>query len=100
MKLCVMLSGAMMLALTAGPAFAAPAFCADNKPDFENFFFEDRSDPEAERNERDLTALRQRGIDATRVERWSGCIRAYVRQPDGGETMQFFEPNGYRPIPF
>lgn len=47
---------------------------------------------EAEKNNFDLMRLRQAGVDATAVERWSGCIRAYVRKPGGGEEMQFFDP--------
>lgn len=41
----------------------------------------------------DLMALRQHGIDATRAERWAGCIRAWVRQPGGGQRQEFYDPN-------
>lgn len=51
-----------------------------------------------DRDDFDLMHLRQRGVDATRVERWNGCIRAFVRKADGGEEMQFFEPGTYRPV--
>lgn len=51
-----------------------------------------------DRDDFDLMHLRQRGVDATRVERWNGCIRAFVRKPGGGEEMQFFEPGTYRPV--
>jgi hypothetical protein len=50
---------------------------------------------EQERNQFDLMALQQQGVDATRVERWNGCIRAFVRKPEGGEEMQFFDPDTY-----
>ncbi|MGV8853871.1 MAG: hypothetical protein ACOH2L_04440 [Devosia sp.] len=50
---------------------------------------------EADRNDFDLTMLRQRGVDAVRVERWGSCVRAYVRLPDGTEEMQFFNPGSY-----
>lgn len=53
---------------------------------------------EQERNDLDLMRLRQDGVDATRVERWNGCIRAFVRKPEGGEEMQFFDPNNYRRV--
>lgn len=46
----------------------------------------------------DMMRLRQMGVDATRVERWNGCIRAFVRKPGGGEEMQFFEPGTYRQV--
>lgn len=48
---------------------------------------------EQEKNEYFLSQLRQRGVDATRVEMWGGCIRAFVRKPGGGEEMQFFHPD-------
>lgn len=51
---------------------------------------------EQERNDFDMMALRQQGVDATRVERWNGCIRAFVRKPEGGEEMQFFDPDSYQ----
>lgn len=47
---------------------------------------------ESEKNEHNQDLLRGRGIDAVRTEMWGGCIRAWVRQPDGSEQMQFFEP--------
>lgn len=52
-----------------------------------------------DRDNFDLMHLRQRGVDATRVERWNGCIRAFVRKAEGnGETMRFFEPGTYREV--
>jgi hypothetical protein len=43
----------------------------------------------------DQMELRRRGVDATRAERWSGCIRAWVRQADGTEKQQFFDPHTF-----
>lgn len=51
-----------------------------------------------DRDSFDMMHLRQRGVDVTRVERWNGCIRAFVRKPGGGEEMQFFEPGTYRQV--
>jgi hypothetical protein len=45
-----------------------------------------------------LEALRRRGIDVTRAEIWSGCIRVWVRQADGREQMQFYEPLNFRRV--
>jgi hypothetical protein len=42
--------------------------------------------------------LNQQGVDATRVEKWNGCLRAFVRQPGGGEIMQFFDPQTLRQV--
>lgn len=39
-----------------------------------------------------MMELRQRGVDATRVEFWGTCLRAFVRQPGGRETMEFYDP--------
>lgn len=52
---------------------------------------------ESELNNFDLMALRQQGVDATAVERWNGCIRAFVRTATG-EEMQFFDPDTYRRV--
>jgi acetylglutamate kinase len=38
--------------------------------------------------------LRRQGINASSVEDWNGCIRAYVTE--GGHTsMQYFDPGTY-----
>ncbi len=36
--------------------------------------------------------LQRRGVDTDQVEFWSGCLRAYVRQPGGGVRMEFYDP--------
>ena len=43
----------------------------------------------------DQMELRKQGIEATRVERWNGCLRAWVKGEDGRERQQFFDPNTY-----
>ncbi|GHA26404.1 hypothetical protein GCM10007989_22740 [Devosia pacifica] len=88
-----------LVLLLATPAMAIP-YCNDTNPGFTLKFGLRFGEPrsEMERNEDDLRALRRRGVDATRVERWNGCLRAYVRQPGGGETMQFYSPNTYRRV--
>jgi uncharacterized protein YpuA (DUF1002 family) len=53
---------------------------------------------EQERNEFDLMILKRMGVDATRVERWGGCLRAFVRKPSGGEEMQYFDPDTYERV--
>ena len=42
--------------------------------------------------------LRRRGVDATRVEFWNGCLRAYVRRPGSGEVMEFYDPDTYEQV--
>lgn len=108
MKLNVLVPTVAMLLLTTGAAMSAPLYCVDHRPNFEGLsdreggsagFGPFQDDPEVDRNQRDLIALRQRGFDAIRVERWNGCIRAFIRQPNGVEGNQFFDPNNYREIP-
>lgn len=73
---------------------AAAAMCQDGRPGMVVTFGIHVGEPftESEKANFDLMRLRQAGVDATSVEYWSGCIRAYVRKPGGGEEMQFFDP--------
>jgi hypothetical protein len=87
------------LVLLTGSTMAAP-FCdgAFESGSVEyGFSFGGRMSAD-DRDDFDMMHLRQRGVDATRVERWNGCIRAFVRKPGGGEEMQFFEPGTYRQV--
>ena len=79
--------------LLTGTSFAAP-FCDGSSEGMQITlgFSIGGKYSEEERNSFDMMHLRQMGVDATRVERWNGCIRAFVRKPGGGEEMQFFEP--------
>jgi len=90
------------LSLSAVVASAAPFCTGDDAPGFEvstGFSFGGKF-TETERNEFDMMHLRQMGVDVTRVERWNGCIRAFVRKPEGGEEMQFFEPGSYERVEY
>lgn len=94
-----MLIAGFALLAAATPAFAL--FCQDDRSGVtitfgNNLFGTDQSEDDL--NEFDLIQLRQQGVDATSVERWNGCIRAFVRKPEGGEEMQFFDPNTYRRV--
>lgn len=42
--------------------------------------------------------LRRRGVDVTSVDKWNGCLQAFVRGYDGKITMQFFDPNTLEPV--
>jgi hypothetical protein len=78
---------------SAPPSFAALILCDADRE------FNDNGRPvssitaNAHRIKREL---RNRGVNATRVEEWNGCIRAYVAGADGSERMQYFEPHTYR----
>jgi hypothetical protein len=85
MKKLLALGTALSALLVAAPAIAAP-ICSGS------FAFDRNRVSETTINEYNLNMLQQKGVDATRAEIWSGCIRAYVRQPDGTEQMEFYEP--------
>jgi hypothetical protein len=44
----------------------------------------------------DEIELRREGVETTRVERWNGCVRAWVKGADGREHQQFFDPTTYQ----
>lgn len=78
-----------VLALVAVAAFAgvaAPSFANDS-------VFGNDSTPEMRDFMKDSieSQLRQKGINVSDVEDWSGLIRAYVTLEDGTQTMQFFK---------
>jgi len=98
MPLRSLVLAAALVGLTV-PAQAAP-FCLGSPPGVHISFGVSVGGTftESEINEFDLMRLRQKGVDATRVERWSGCIRAFVRKPGGGEEMQFFDPRTFERV--
>jgi len=90
-----------ILLLFGGTVAQAAPFCTDMRPGFHlEFGFSTGGGQvsESDENRFDLMELRRRGVDATRVERWNGCIRAFVRQPGGGERMEFYDPNTFRQV--
>lgn len=48
---------------------------------------------ETELNALYLQRLRANGVDATNVDMWNGCVRAFVNLPGGGSHFEFFEPS-------
>lgn len=88
-----------LVLLAAAPTQAAPFCVGYGAPGIElEFGLEFGRMSTDQRNLFDLMALRRRGVDASRVDRWNGCIRAYVRQPGGGERMEFYDPNNYQQV--
>lgn len=81
---------ALVVLLTA-PAVAAP-MCSGS------FALSREFNTETAINDYNLSVLRSRGVDATRAEIWSGCIRVWVRQSNGTEEMQFYEPLNFRRV--
>lgn len=94
MKLLPSLAAVAVVVLTSSPAFAL--FCVDEGPSV-SFGMEIGNDGRPRRDAQlqrdfDLTRLRQAGVNATSVERWNGCLRAFVQQPDGTTRMEFYQP--------
>nr|WP_295883554.1 hypothetical protein [uncultured Devosia sp.] len=81
----------MASTIAATPALAVPV-CSGN------FALDDEWHTESELNDFNLDLLRSTGVDAVRTEVWGGCIRAWVRLPDGSEEMQFYEPLNLRRV--
>lgn len=82
--------------LGASPAFALNCYGAGSvsSPSLNiglEFRFGDVT--EADNAQFDLMRLRRTGVDASSVEYWNGCIRAWVRNEDSvGEHMEFYHP--------
>jgi hypothetical protein len=86
-----LLVGVALAVIASAPAMAAP-ICSGSFGLPREFY------SESDINDYNQQMLRSYGVDASRVEIWGGCIRAYVRQPDGTEEMQFFEPLNFRRV--
>jgi len=96
-------SGLALAMAAALPATAAP-FCSGDYPGI-GIGVTIGPDGDWERDEaydldRYRTLLRQDGVDVTRVEKWNGCLRAWVRNGSGGEAQVFFDPVTLAPIPY
>lgn len=83
--------GLTLSALLATPTLATP-MCSGSYGMSREIFTED------EVNEYHYNMLRSKGVNVTRAELWSGCIRAFVIQPDGSEQMEFYEPLNFRRV--
>lgn len=86
--------------LTALVAFPTPAwalFCVNEGPLAPRTFVEEdgksvlRIDEELQ-DRMDTRRLREIGVPARSVERWNGCLRAFVETADGGQIMEFYDP--------
>ena len=89
------------LALAPMPAWAA--FCPHEGPTVP-LTFDDQNgggelvvDREAQELQ-DKQRLREVGVLASAVERWNGCMQAFVELPDGTRGMQFFDPLTLRQV--
>ncbi|MET3900592.1 hypothetical protein ABIB57_004558 [Devosia sp. UYZn731] len=95
MKLLPILGTLVVVGMTSTPAFAL--FCTDEGPsagiDYEfNSGGGFRIDDSDFQKDFDISRLRDIGVYAKSVERWNGCIRAFVDNGNGGQTMEFYDP--------
>lgn len=93
----------LALVLLAVPALSVPAvaapFCTGGAGVNLSFgFMIGPQYTEEDRANLAMMQLRRHGVDATRVEFWNGCLRAYVRKPGGGEVMEFYDPDTFRQV--
>ena len=98
MKLRTTLVALGMLALATAPSYAL--FCDTSSDDY-GISFSGSSQLGGRYNEQlrdqfDEMRLKQDGVDVASVDRWNGCIRAFVRKPEGGQEMQYFDPRTYK----
>ncbi len=45
-----------------------------------------------------LQQLDAKGVKATSVEDWNGCVRAFIVNPNGSQGMAFFDPDTLQPV--
>ena len=100
MKLRTTLVALGMLGLATAPSYAL--FCDTDNDDYGISFsgssmLGGRYD-EQTRDQFDEMRLKQDGVDVASVDRWNGCIRAFVRKPEGGQEMQYFDPRTYKRV--
>jgi hypothetical protein len=97
MKLAKFVLAGIVTALVALPTPAWALFCTNTGPTAPKTYVEVngksvlRTDVE-EQNRMDTQRLREIGVRARSVERWSGCMRAFVETADGGQKMEFYDP--------
>jgi len=88
----------ILTALVALPTPAWAIFCVNEGPTAPKTFVDDgggrsRLQIDTELQDRmDTRRLREIGVEAQSVERWNGCMRAFVKTPDGRNIMEFYDP--------
>lgn len=101
MKLVRLAAMGLVAAMAVAPMPAWAAFCANEGPEAP-LTVEERdgksvlvTDTQAQAA-LDRQRLREVGVPATSVERWNGCLRAFVERPDIGRTMEIYDPVSLR----
>lgn len=97
MRLVKLTTIGVLAAMVAAPAPAWAAFCASQGPKAPQMVDERDgqsvlvTDTEAQAD-LDKRRLREAGVMATSVERWNGCLRAFVKREDGSRAMEIYDP--------
>lgn len=78
-----------VIALASAAALASialPALAVEDSSDFDADYV--------------LYQLQSAGVAANDVEKWGSLVRAYVTTAEGGQSMQFFDPDTLQPVQF
>ena len=101
MKLVRLAAMGLVAAMAVAPMPAWAAFCANEGPQAP-LTTEERdgksvlvTDTQAQAS-LDKQRLREVGVAATSVERWNGCLRAFVVRADGSRAMEIYDPVSLR----
>lgn len=93
----------VLTALVALPTPAWAIFCVNEGPTAPKTFVDEggrsRLQVDTELQSRmDTQRLREIGVQAKSVERWNGCMRAFVETADGRNIMEFYDPATLRKL--
>jgi hypothetical protein len=79
-------AGIALAAATPAAAASTGTFCDGNYADIDA-------------NKSEITQrLSEEGIKATSIEEWNGCVRAFVENANGTQTMVLLDPDTLQPI--
>ena len=101
MKLVRLAAMGLVAGMVTAPMPAWAAFCANEGPtapltteerDGKSVLVTDT----AAQASLDEQRLREVGVAASSVERWNGCMRAFVVQADGTRAMEIYDPVSLR----
>ncbi|UJW86277.1 hypothetical protein [Devosia sp. SL43] len=98
MKLVRLATMGLVAAMVVAPMPAWAAFCTNEGPMAPQTFDNEgklMTDVELQKS-MDRQRLRAAGVPAVTVERWNGCLRAFVEQPDGSKSMEIYDPASLR----
>jgi hypothetical protein len=98
MKILPLIAGASLLGLglvgLATPTFAASiSSCQDEVSDNADHGAGQYSSFVDQDSTALIAALKDKGVNATDISDWGGCLRADVVRKDGRTAMEFFDPD-------